>query len=150
MSPARYPKRNDRYRSGLEAAIGEELDRGGHSFGYEYLTIPFVEPARNRRYTPDFFLRNGIVIEAKGRFTSGDRKKLKLIRDQYPDLDIRLVFSRAGQKINKRSKTTCAKWCKDKGFQYAEKLIPQDWIEEPPNQASLAVLRKLEEHRYNT
>lgn len=143
-----YPKpRADGYRSGLEAKLGQQMDKAGVAFRYEALAIPFVQPAEKRRYTPDFFLPNGIIIEAKGQFTSADRKKLKLVKAQYPDLDLRLVFSRSTSRLSKKSKTTYGKWCRDHGFPYQDKVIPAAWFREPPNGACLAILRDLEGRR---
>ena len=42
---------------------------------YEPFRIPFVQPAKNRTYTPDFVLPNGIIIETKGRWITSDRQK---------------------------------------------------------------------------
>jgi hypothetical protein len=118
------------WRSGLEEKIGRELKEQGIPFGFESSKITYLEPARERKYTPDFFLQNGIIVETKGRFTVNDRKKHLLVRDQYPDLDIRFVFSNSNKKIYKGSKTTYADWCRKHGFQYADKSIPKEWIDE--------------------
>lgn len=88
---------------------------------------------RNRTYTPDFLLPNGIIIETKGRFLPEDRRKHLEVRKQHPELDIRFVFSRASAPINKGSKTTYAMWCEKHGFLWADKQIPDDWLyEEKP------------------
>jgi len=121
------------YRSGLEKINQDYLRKKGIKYGYESRKIPFIEPAKKRHYTPDFFLPNGIVIETKGRFLSKDRQKHLLVRDQHPDLEIRFVFSRAKTPIYSRSKTTLAMWCEKYGFKWAEKLIPDEWIKEPKN-----------------
>tara|TARA_R110001606_G_scaffold60362_2_gene142301 strand:+ start:1387 stop:1647 length:261 start_codon:yes stop_codon:yes gene_type:complete len=81
-----------------------------------------------RTYTPDFELPNGIIIESKGRFVSADRKKHLKVKEQYPKLDIRFVFSNSRGKINKGSKTTYAMWCDKYGFKYADKEIPEKWL----------------------
>lgn len=59
-----------------------------------------------------------------------DRAKHLFIKLQYPDLDIRLVFSRAKAPINPGAATTCAEWATKHGFKYAEKLIPVEWMHE--------------------
>jgi len=94
------------------------------------MKIKYIRPAQNATYTPDFILPNGIIIEAKGRFVTKDRQKHLLIQDQYPDLDIRFVFSNPKNKIGKGSKTSYADWCEKKGFLYAEESIPVEWIQE--------------------
>ena len=46
-----------------------------------------------RTYTPDFYIpETNIYIEAKGHLDKGDRVKMLLVKEQYPDLDIRFVF----------------------------------------------------------
>lgn len=91
--------------------------------------IRYSKPESHHRYTPDFPLRP-IIIETKGRFLSADRKKHELIKEQHPDLDIRFVFTRSATCISKTSKTTYADWCRKRGFQFADKVIPPDWIKE--------------------
>jgi len=103
----------------------------GVPFSYESHVIRYVKPVTKHRYTPDFFLANYIVIESKGRFLPEDRKKHLLVKEQHPDLDIRFVFSNANSRINKTSTTTYAMWCEKNGFLYANKMIPQAWIDEP-------------------
>jgi len=119
------------FRSGLEESIAAQLEAAGISYEYEELKLPFMEPAKKRTYTPDFRLPNGIIIESKGRFLTCDRQKMQWVQAQHPDLDIRFVFSNSKAKISKRSTTTYADWCTKHGFKYADKGIPQAWLEEP-------------------
>jgi hypothetical protein len=117
------------FRSGLERAIAESLERRGVPYSYESLKITYLKPAREAKYTPDFILPNGVIVEGKGRFLTEDRQKHLLIKDQHPEKDIRFVFSNAHQRISKTSKTTYAKWCESKGFLWADKRIPEEWLE---------------------
>ncbi|WP_422048089.1 hypothetical protein [Shimia sp.] len=110
--------------------MAQQITKLGRSFRYEEEVIPYLKPAKPSRYTPDFILDNGIIVETKGRFETADRQKQRLIKEQHPDLDIRFVFSNSKQKISKRSKTTYADWCEKYGFKYADKFIPKDWFEE--------------------
>jgi hypothetical protein len=114
------------WRSGLEEATGENLTARGVRFEYEPFRIPFLQPVKPRHYTPDYvLLANGIIVETKGRFVTQDRQKHLLVKQQYPDLDIRFVFSRSSTRISKQSQTTYAAWCQHKGFLFADKVIPQ-------------------------
>jgi len=115
------------YRSGLEDDISEQLKGLDVPFKYEELKIKY-QVNEVRTYTPDFELFNGIIIESKGRFVSADRKKHLKVKEQYPKLDIRFVFSNSRGKINKGSKTTYAMWCDKYGFKYADKEIPEKWL----------------------
>lgn len=132
------------YRSGLEKINQDFLKANGIPYGYESRKIPFTEPSKERKYTPDFFLDNGIIVETKGRFLSKDRQKHLLVRDQHPLLEIRFVFSRAKAPIYKGSKTTNAKWAEKHGFLWAEKLIPIEWALEPVNREWLGAIQGLQ------
>jgi len=122
------------FRSGLEDKVAAELEAAGVPVVYENpdSVIHYVKPATKSRYTPDFVLPNGIIVETKGRFITADRKKHLLIKQQHPEKDIRFVFSNSRQRISKQSKTTYGMWCEKYGFQYADKSIPEEWLKEPP------------------
>lgn len=131
------------FRSGLEKKIAEDLTAQAVGFTFEELKVPYVKPAKPCKYSPDFILENGIIIESKGRFLTEDRQKQLLVKAQHPDLDLRFVFSNSKSRITKRSTTTYADWCEKGGFLYADKAIPQEWLKEPPNEKSLAAIKKL-------
>jgi hypothetical protein len=128
------------FRSGLEDKIADQLRAAGEPVMFETHRVPYTKPEKVHHYTPDFPLKNGIIIETKGRFVTADRQKHLFIKKQHPDLDIRFVFSRSKSTISKTSKTTYADWCEKNGFQYADKVIPPEWLKEPPNKASLKAL----------
>ena len=117
------------YRSGLEEKIAKQLDEAGVQYHYETIKVPY-DLAETRKYTVDFQLTNGIIVETKGLFKTEDRKKHLLIQKQHPELDIRFVFSNARAKLYKGSKTTYAMWCEQYNFKWADKVIPTEWIKE--------------------
>jgi len=119
------------FRSGLEERVAAQLTKLGVHFTFEQEKIEYTVPARTARYTPDFVLENGIIIETKGRFVTADRQKHLLVKKQFPHLDIRFVFSNSRTRISKTSKTTYAAWCEKHGFLYADKIVPLAWIREP-------------------
>jgi hypothetical protein len=132
------------WRSGLEEAIGEQLDSLQIDYTYESLVIPFVQPTKPRKYTPDYVVtKNGIIIETKGRFVTADRQKHLLVKDQYPKLEIRFVFSNSRQRISKQSATTYGMWAEQKGFKYADKRVPLAWLQEAPYWDSLEAIARL-------
>ena len=122
------------YRSGLEVSFARDLEARGVPYTYEDEVIRFMQPEKPRRYTPDFIVttQSGkkIVVETKGMFTAADRQKHLWVREQHPEVDLRFVFNRSKAKISKTSKTTYAAWCEKNGFLYADKLIPQEWLDE--------------------
>lgn len=118
------------FRSGLEERVAEQLDNLGVEYTYEKLKVRYKRPATEHVYTPDFQLPNGIIVETKGRFLPADRMKQIMIKKSNPNLDIRFIFSNSKQRISKASKTTYGEWATKNGFKYADKLIPQEWIDE--------------------
>lgn len=119
------------FRSGLEEANAKHLEAHGEPVLFETFKIPYAVPAKGHTYTPDFRLRNGIIVETKGVWDAQDRAKHLLVKMQYPELDIRLVFTRGKSPISPGAATTVAQWCEKHGFKWAEKLIPVAWLSEP-------------------
>lgn len=132
------------YRSGLEDNIQKQLDKLEVSYEYEpaWGKIKYEVPAVIRTYTPDFYITTAsgkvIVVESKGLWDIEDRKKHLLIKQQFPDLDIRFVFSNAKKKISKRSTTTYKDICEGRGrgkfkgitWKFSEKEVPKEWLDE--------------------
>jgi hypothetical protein len=131
------------YRSGLEDRVEKELKEAGCSAEYEPFKIPYFVPASQHRYTPDFVLENGIVIETKGRWDLDSRKKHKLLKEQYPDLDLRMVFSNSKARIRKGAKTRYCDVCEKLGIPYADKSVPQEWVQEKANRKSLQIIKEI-------
>lgn len=116
-----------KYRSNYERIIARSLELQKVEFEYEPIYIFYQVDSK---YTPDFILSNGIIVEAKGYFTPKDRGKHLLIKKQHPEKDIRFVFQNAKVKLSKKSKTTYGEWCDNNEFKWAQGVIPVDWINE--------------------
>lgn len=88
-------------------------------FRYEDLDlrIPYVVPATNHLYNCDFALKkkDGTImyVEYKGRWEFSDMEKHRLVQQQHPEKDIRIIFERDPMKqtVRKGSKTTYAEVC---------------------------------------
>ena len=120
-------KRNAGYRSKFELSLARKLIQNKIKFEYEKKKITYIPKIRT--YTPDFYIpATNIYIEAKGEFDKADRVKMALIKEQHKDLDIRMVFMNARNKIYKGSKTTYADWCLKHDYRLAEKAIPMEWL----------------------
>jgi hypothetical protein len=120
-------KRNAGYRSKFELFLAKKLIQNKIKFEYEKKKITYVPKIRT--YTPDFYIpATNIYIEAKGEFDKADRVKMALVKEQHKDLDIRMVFMNARNKIYKGSKTTYADWCLKHNYRWAEKVIPMEWL----------------------
>lgn len=118
------------YRSNFEWEIAKRLQIQKVKFEYEVLKIKYTPPVKELTYTPDFVLPNGIIIEAKGLWPVQERMKIKMVIQQHPELDIRMVFQNPNLKIKKGSKTTYGKWCDQNNIKWAVKYIPAEWISE--------------------
>ena len=113
------------YRSGLEDRISKLLDKKNVPFLYEVQKFDYVTESK---YTPDFFLPNGVIIEAKGFFKPSDRRKMLAVKKQNPELDIRFVFQR-NNTLTRTSKTTYGAWAEKHGFEWClYPDIPESWL----------------------
>ena len=128
ISKARAAAIKHGYRSGFEHKVADQLKESKTKFEYETTVIDYIKPETHHKYTVDFTLPNGILIETKGRWVLEDRKKHMLIKQQHPELDIRIVFQNPRGKIRKGSKTTYADYCDKHDIIWAEKEIPAEWL----------------------
>lgn len=111
-------------RSAFERTLAQQLKRAKVGFKYESTKVPYTI---SHVYNPDFILDNGIIIEAKGYFRPGDIAKMRAVKAQNPDLDIRFVFMDADKRIPGQ-KTTHGQWAERHGFPYASGKIPEEWL----------------------
>ena len=112
-----------RYRSRFEAEVAASMRHRGISFGYETMRLDY---AIHAIYTPDFVLPNGVIVEAKGAFSQADRRKMLAVQGHHPDLDIRLLFQRADNRIT-GGRLTYRQWADRHGFPWAEGVVPSAW-----------------------
>lgn len=101
------------------------------SWTYETVKIEYTKPSTDHWYTPDFVIerKDGSVwyLETKGIFDAADRKKHSLIKEQQPDLDIRIFFMR-DQAIRKGSKTRYSDWCRKLQIPYCVGKLEMEWF----------------------
>lgn len=123
-----------KFRSGTEAKFYMLVKKLGFKPKYEAKDeiITYTIPETKARYFPDFVFKkktgDKMFIEIKGVWTLEDRKKHLLLKEQFPDKDIRLIFEKPNNKIKKNSKTTYGQWCDAKGLKWAGKTIPKEWL----------------------
>ena len=87
------------FRSGLEEIVADLFVDLGIKYEYECTKLDYTV---SHKYCPDFKLPNGIFIEVKGYWDSQDRRKIRNIIKQHPDLDLRMVFQDPNKTISKR------------------------------------------------
>jgi len=114
------------FRSKLEEKVADLLFELGVDYEYETNKIAYEI---QHHYLPDFILPNGTILECKGWWRADDRRKIKTIKEQNPDVDIRMVFQSPYNKISKQSKTTYAQWCDRHKIPWcAFHTIPMEWL----------------------
>ena len=114
------------FRSGLEEKVADLMVNLGVKYEYESTKVPY---SIMHNYTPDFLLPNGIYLECKGYWDSEDRRKIRNVVEQNPELDVRMVFQNPFNRISKKSKTTYAKYCDKIGIRWTSFTnIPIDWF----------------------
>lgn len=120
-------KKQLKFRSGFERTV---YDNAHGKLDYEP-SSPVVSYSTTSRYIPDFALPNGVLVEAKGYFDVRARAKMLRVRRQNKDLDIRLVFQRANNRITKSPNSLMYwQWAERHGFPWAEGQIPEGWWKE--------------------
>lgn len=116
----------------FEQRVIKQLEGKGVEFQYEPHALPY---SVERNYYPDLLIGD-MYIELKGFFRQDAQRKMKAVRKQHPDLDIRFVFQRASSPIHGAkprkdgTKMCCAEWAEKYGFKWAEAEIPEEWINE--------------------
>lgn len=130
------------HRSHFEDRLASQIKSLKIREAYEEQIIRYIKPASEHVYTPDFILPNGIIVEAKGILQLADRQKHLLIKEQYPQLDIRFVFQNPKNKIRKGSKTTYGEWADKHGFLWSTRYIPEAWLHEKPKNTQGLIKKK--------
>ena len=114
------------YKSGFERTLAASLQMRKVKFEYETLQVKYT---LDGTYNPDFIFPNGVIVEAKGLLDRDSKRKMIAVKRQHPALDIRFVFMMADKKVP-GSKQTHGEWASKNGFKWAERDIPQEWIDE--------------------
>lgn len=131
-------------RSKFEQQVAKQLRDKGVRYEYEAYQFPYTEPLRRNRawcascggselvrdgwYTPDFWLPdNGLFIEAKGRFTAANRRKMLSVIHDNEDETFVMLFMR-DNKIHKNSSTYYSDWCMENGVDFAIGTVKEEWI----------------------
>jgi hypothetical protein len=131
------------YKSKLERNNGVFLEESKVKYFYEPKEgkIEYILPATKHIYTPDFWIpssKGWIVVETKGIWDYADRLKHVHIKELYPKLDLRFVFTRSLTKTSKGARQSYADICEGRGrgvfkglqWRYADKKIPKEWLNE--------------------
>ena len=120
-------------RSKLELTFEDILKEGKAEYDYEVTKINYIVPESKHVYTVDWTLPKNILLETKGYLSdSQERNKYILIKQQFPDIDLRFIFAN-NKKLCGGMKTTHEAWAIKNGFKYCsikDLDVIQSWIEE--------------------
>ena len=124
--PLQMTKKTSKFRQKLEERVADLLQTLHIDYEYESKKVSYVI---QHHYTPDFILPNHTVLECKGYWDSADRRKIKKVKEDNPELDLRMVFQAPYNTISKKSKTTYAQWCEKHNIPWTHfHNIPLDWL----------------------
>lgn len=120
-------------RSKLELKFEDILIANQAEYDYEITVIPYTVPESKHKYTVDWTFTNGILCETKGYLSDHqERNKYVLLKQQYPDLDLRFVFDNVN-KLCGGTKYTHGSWATKHGFPFCsikDVDIIKGWITE--------------------
>lgn len=135
------------FRSVAEMRFHDAVAKQGLVFRYEDLAqkVEYVIPSRREKYLSDFFFvkKDGgtMFVDIKGEWDAKDREKFFLLKQQHPDMDLRIIFLSDPRTtwIGKRGGTSYADICtlgkgtgtwKTFSMPFAYKTMPPSWAAE--------------------
>lgn len=120
-------RKQPKFRSQGERDFAAYLTRKKVNWGYESEKLQYLSD-----YNPDFIItrpdESKLYIEFKGYLKPTDRSKMIKVKKLNPNADIRIVFQRAQNKLNKNSSTTYWQWAEKNGFPWANNEVPESWL----------------------
>lgn len=116
------------YKSSYEAEAARLFKENNIRFTYEERKLPYIpKPAY---YKIDFTVyphkdsdEDAIIVETKGYFDQVSRAKMEQIFQQYPNLDIRMVFQNPNVLIKPSTTYAYKDWCE-------KRKVPHNTLEE--------------------
>jgi hypothetical protein len=113
-------------RSMGEVYCAANMDQLKIPYQYEAVTLTYQHAPQ--KYTPDFILPNGFIVEFKGKMTAEVRKKLVSIKRSNPEKKIGIVFQKANNKLSSRPNATRYwEWAEANGYLWSEAYVPKAW-----------------------
>lgn len=123
-------------RSKLEENFEYLLNDLEVKYKYEDTKLTYIVPESKHTYLIDWSLPNNIYVETKGYLSDHkERSKYILIKEQYPELDLRFVFMDCN-KLCGGAKYSHGTWATKQGFKYCsikDYEIIKEWLNETSN-----------------
>ena len=136
----KYPYKGEVFASKAERTFAISLTNQRVLWLYEPEKIEwFPAPPKIRTYTPDFKVmrKDGsyFFVEYKGYLRPGDKTKMRAVKKQHPEIDLRFVFQNAYKYASKHTRKdgtrqTYAQWAESYGYLWAHQVIPDEWLNE--------------------
>jgi len=135
-------KKFRKLRNTWEKTIEQQLIKLGVPYKYEPYKLSVTVPSRRsnlyctcgntsliekQTYLPDFIVNKEIIIEAKGRWSTESRHKMKAVNEQCKDYKLYMVFMR-DNVLRKGSKTKYTDWCKENNIEYSIGQVDKEWF----------------------
>ena len=123
------------YKNKFEYMTAQHIRSKKLNFEYETEKLEYT---LTKKYIPDFIIEKpsgNLYIETKGNGRSWDasaRAKMVAVKEQHPDLDIRILFWSDGEFGARRkdgTKQTQSGWAEKNGFQWAIRETPDEWLQ---------------------
>lgn len=96
---------------------------------YETKDIAYVIKL-DKVYRPDFIVTmpdgREVYIEFKGYLRREDEVKLLNVKQQHPEIDLRIVFEKDNKLVGRKSRYS--DWAKKNGFTFAIGEVPKEWF----------------------
>ena len=110
------------YRNKAEKSLGEALKKASIPFEYEPKDgrLAYTKTTHHK-YSPDFVLESGTVLEFKGYFPRDDWKKMLAVKECNPDRTIVFVFMDSTKELTRGKKNyprTYGDWAEKHGFEW--------------------------------
>ncbi len=128
------------FASKAECEFAKDLETKDINWEYEPEKFEWwPPPVKVRTYTPDFKIVRAdgsyFYVEFKGYLRPGDKTKMRAIKKQNPDVDIRFVFMNAYKYASKNirkdgTRQMYHEWATMYGYQWAHQVMPQEWLDE--------------------
>lgn len=118
-------------KSNLEAEVFRILNAHRKELDYKLEYEPeALEYTLTKRYVPDFVLsfKDGrkIYLESKGYLRPENKAQLLSVKEQHPDIDLRIIFQRDNRFP--RSKMRYSDWAKKHEIKFSVGEIPLEWF----------------------
>jgi hypothetical protein len=86
-------------RGTWERDVAQWLDSQGIMWTRKHY-VKYLDENVNRTYSPDFFIpSDNTIIEVKGHYSDKDKRKMQLVRDQHPDLVMKMIMKKEFEQL---------------------------------------------------